>query len=353
MCANRGLVRGDHDDQATVTHFDRFATPGEATASGNQLMGPWRQLDGLGNRLSQVMRASVNGGPHAGEAGAHRSKGRQKTASGSPRSRDDLLEKGHSRHGRSLTVATQAHNDGCTNLKASPYAGSGRAPGSRLHIGQQSLRQVSDCCRTHLVAGGNSGTRLASGLVIACLCAAPAAITGCSSSTTAKAISAKPKFGAAQFSLTGQISMTWIANDSCVVTAGDVTTPLAPQADNEYVTISLQDFSAPGILTVQVPTHGGSFSLPNSQASVAIQLIHGNKTWNAQSRPRQAEQGPSVEKFGSGTVTAARNARSGSLNVTLKPTDLDIPEVRPSSDDVHMVGRWSGCPRPLSSSTPG
>jgi hypothetical protein len=159
----------------------------------------------------------------------------------------------------------------------------------------------------------------------------------------AKSASAKSNFGTARFSLTGEVNMSWTANNTCVVTAGGAVS--APQPGNGDLAVSLQDLSAPGGLTVGVPSQGGHFSLSNPKVLVTIQLLDNNRGWIAESPQSYAR------KVGAGTVTATRNARSGSLNVTLKPLNLDIPRVRNALHDVHMVGSWSGCPAPVSPPT--
>jgi hypothetical protein len=141
--------------------------------------------------------------------------------------------------------------------------------------------------------------------------------------------------GRARFSLTGGIKMSWVANNTCLATVGaDID---GPNQASSYLTISLQDFSAPpGDLTVQVPRNGGSFSLRNSRALVAVQLLVNNRGWIAESSP------PAYRK-GSGVVSATRNAHSGTINVTLKPLALNLPGVRNASRDLHIVGAWRGC----------
>jgi len=160
---------------------------------------------------------------------------------------------------------------------------------------------------------------LTTGSVFGCLTLALAVITGYSSPNTA------------QFSLTGQLNVSWTGNRGCAVSASGGIEPSG--AD---VTVSLVNGS-PIDLAVEVPRNGGSFSLPHSPALVVVQVLANNQGWTAES--------PSL--MGSGTVTVTANGRSGSMDVTLKPVDLNVPGVRPASHDVHVAGSWSGCPAPI------
>lgn len=145
-----------------------------------------------------------------------------------------------------------------------------------------------------------------------------------------------PMIETAQFSVTGQLNLSWTMNKGCVVTGSAA---IIGQG-TEDVTVSLMNGSFVDF-AIQIPRNGGSFSLPNSSALAVVQLLGYDHEWIAES------YSPISGKMGSGTVTAAANGRSGSIDVTLKPVQEDIPRVRNATRDVHVSGSWSGCPAPI------